>query len=314
LHSSPLPVAQPDKWAPDLVLGVVPMYRTELSSEMAAAIEVFVKREYADLSLKHPELTRSYNLRIEVHAAIDILAIELNVPQTMVREGSTAASALDALNAGAEPVGMAESYDVEGKNSTSGQWLRMIWQCILANRCLAACRTLDPASIISAHGLLMCGAQGDGSPTEHTETGYRTHEAYGRSTASCYQYVPPGRIASSMEQVAKTFEKNVLNESMHPAEVCAGLVCRFLQVHPFANGNGRMCRLLFAYAARRCGFPLQSTLQPIRDKKYMQAIVKAQQGPPTSGQHPMNYLCLSSLMASARNASAYLGAPASADE
>lgn len=42
----------------------------------------------------------------------------------------------------------------------------------------------------------------------------------------------------------------------HPVEVAADLHLRLAQIHPFIDGNGRVCRLAMNLHLMRCGFPL----------------------------------------------------------
>jgi Fic family protein len=44
--------------------------------------------------------------------------------------------------------------------------------------------------------------------------------------------------------------------SLHPVELAALVHVRFVTIHPFADGNGRMSRLIMNFVLRRAGYPM----------------------------------------------------------
>jgi Fic family protein len=55
-----------------------------------------------------------------------------------------------------------------------------------------------------------------------------------------------------------------------------------ITLHPFSDGNGRLCRLLVSYALMRGGFPFYVTLSSYHRKSrnhYMMAILEGRRNP-----------------------------------
>ena len=64
---------------------------------------------------------------------------------------------------------------------------------------------------------------------------------------------------------------------LHPFELAAIFNHRFLQIHPFADGNGRVARELFNFILMRNGFP--PVITPVSKKEeYMSSLEEADRG------------------------------------
>lgn len=87
------------------------------------------------------------------------------------------------------------------------------------------------------------------------------------------------RMEKEVESMCSSFEYEITIQN--PLESASKLMHRFVQLHPFWNGNGRMCRILFAYAMMRAGvshcIPFTSTHTKSR-KHYINALRKADRG------------------------------------
>ena len=91
-----------------------------------------------------------------------------------------------------------------------------------------------------------------------------------------YTYAPPEQVASEMEKLLRLYKK--YEEKGVPSEVqAAWLHHRFVQIHPFQDGNGRIARTLASLILIKNGlFPLVIT----RDSKvsYIKALEDANKG------------------------------------
>ena len=69
------------------------------------------------------------------------------------------------------------------------------------------------------------------------------------------RFMPPSpiEVQSLLREFFRWYDRN--KSSMHPVELAAGVHLRFVTVHPFADGNGRMSRLLMNFVLNRHGFP-----------------------------------------------------------
>ena len=60
-------------------------------------------------------------------------------------------------------------------------------------------------------------------------------------------------ISSLMRKTMNWYAEN--KSVIHPVELAAFFHCKLTTVHPFADGNGRMARLLMNYILQINGFP-----------------------------------------------------------
>jgi fido (protein-threonine AMPylation protein) len=86
------------------------------------------------------------------------------------------------------------------------------------------------------HGILMSGAMENCGEL-------RTHEAY----ADGYVFAPADSIEHRIQNMVDSFEEGVASGESYVVKVAVQLMLDFVTIHPFSNGNGRMCRLLFSY-------------------------------------------------------------------
>lgn len=70
------------------------------------------------------------------------------------------------------------------------------------------------------------------------------------------RFVPPfpAEIYSLLREFFKFYSKNI--KRVHPVELAALVHLKFVTIHPFADGNGRISRLLMNFVLHKYGFPL----------------------------------------------------------
>ena len=80
----------------------------------------------------------------------------------------------------------------------------------------------------------------------------RTHQM----AISGSQFMPPSpvEVQPLLREFYRWYDRN--KRSMHPVELAAEVHLRFVTIHPFVDGNGRMSRLLMNFVLNRHGFPL----------------------------------------------------------
>ena len=81
---------------------------------------------------------------------------------------------------------------------------------------------------------------------------YRNVKVY--ISGSHYQVSPVSKIQAEMSKLIDWYNKN--EKKLHPVELAAALHQRFVFIHPFIDGNGRMARLLMNLALLRNGFTI----------------------------------------------------------
>ena len=64
------------------------------------------------------------------------------------------------------------------------------------------------------------------------------------------------RTATALSAILKRFEVEIALKRRHAISIAVELIVALTRLNPFFSGNGRMFRILFAYALHRAGLPL----------------------------------------------------------
>lgn len=95
------------------------------------------------------------------------------------------------------------------------------------------------------------------------------------STGETYYFTPPEQVAQAMRQLIDWYHGQE-DRGEHPIIIAAVFHYRFVRIHPFDDGNGRMARLLMNRILLRHGYPLAIVRQDTRDR-YLQELERADQ-------------------------------------
>ena len=99
----------------------------------------------------------------------------------------------------------------------------------------------------------------------------RTH----RVAISGSRFMPPSPVEMQplLKKLFRWYDHS--KSSLHPVELAASIHLRFVTIHPFADGNGRMSRLLMNFVLHKHGFPLLNI--PYEDRRsYYNALERSQ--------------------------------------
>ncbi|MBU2099750.1 Fic family protein [Candidatus Micrarchaeota archaeon] len=96
---------------------------------------------------------------------------------------------------------------------------------------------------------------------------YRPVQVY--IVGSTHKFPIPQEVPNLMKKLIKWFEEN--EKLIHPTELAAKFHTKFTSIHPFADGNGRMARLLMNYILQQKNFPFTNI--PLKRR---QAYMKTQ--------------------------------------
>jgi fido (protein-threonine AMPylation protein) len=140
---------------------------------------------------------------------------------------------------------------------------RQLYQMTAAARYLLLEQRDAPLSIgllEKVHRLMMEGSvDSRGRPLA---AGRMRKEVFEQVSADMYQFTEPGQVWGKMKQIVSKFEERRAADVDDPITRATELFYDVITVHPFINGNGRMCRLLFAWSLMRDGFPFPVTFSP----------------------------------------------------
>lgn len=108
------------------------------------------------------------------------------------------------------------------------------------------------------------------------------YDGEGREIGVVFETAPPFRTPWEMEELARWTNRALEEGVMHPLLAVAAFVVRFLAVHPFQDGNGRLSRVLTTLLLLRAGYlyvpyaSLESVIEENKDLYY--AALRRTQG------------------------------------
>ncbi len=87
-------------------------------------------------------------------------------------------------------------------------------------------------------------------------------------TGQVHHYSEPLKVKDDMEALIKWYHSR---KRLHPLELAAIFHYRFVAIHPFSDGNGRMARLLMNLILMKNGFP-PCVIQNSSRRKYLEVL------------------------------------------
>lgn len=88
-----------------------------------------------------------------------------------------------------------------------------------------------------------------------------------------YHYTSPTDTPMEMEKLFVWLNKELDNPQLHPVQLAAMLHYKFVCIHPFDDGNGRLSRLLMNYIFLKFGYP--PVIVKSKDKKNYLLVLNA---------------------------------------
>jgi Fic family protein len=76
----------------------------------------------------------------------------------------------------------------------------------------------------------------------------------GNQIGIIFETAPPAQTPMMMESLVDLTRNRLLDEDIHPLLTIADFVLRFLAIHPFQDGNGRLARVLTNLVLMRSGY------------------------------------------------------------
>ena len=93
------------------------------------------------------------------------------------------------------------------------------------------------------------------------------------STGEIYYFTPPEQVKPAMSDLLDWYRKNE-EKGEHPIVMAATFHYRFVRIHPFDDGNGRMARLLMNMILIKHGYTV--AIVPIQERdQYIQTLEQA---------------------------------------
>ena len=96
-------------------------------------------------------------------------------------------------------------------------------------------------------------------------------------TGEIFKFAEPFEVAPKMKDLVEWFNTEIQEMTLPIASFLAELHHRFICIHPFDDGNGRIARLWMNYALMRLGYP-PMVIESKNKRNYFAALQKADNG------------------------------------
>ena len=128
-----------------------------------------------------------------------------------------------------------------------------------------------------------------------TPNNVEAFDEHGRSVGVIFETAAPGDTARLMQELVGWTNRELSGKSHHPLLVVAVFIVRFLAVHPFQDGNGRLARVLTNLLLLRTGYtyvPYSSLERVVEENReqYYRALRSAQGTLDKDESHLMDWL------------------------
>ena len=121
--------------------------------------------------------------------------------------------------------------------------------------------------ILQLHKLIMSNITEDAGH-------YRTTGV--KITGAIFMPPPSSQVKPKIDEHLKWLRKNP--DELTPIELAAVFHHRFVQIHPFSEGNGRTARLLMNALLMKGGYPFIATVPKLDRQKYLKTLAEADSG------------------------------------
>jgi Fic family protein len=141
-----------------------------------------------------------------------------------------------------------EPWNVDGKTPSRTQMSHHLLALLYLTEPEMLQRDLTVADVLNVHKIMMnnsTGMLGDGGI-------FRSHAVYAQDHV--YPEGDPAQLERGCASILASYNDAISNGTGFIVSA-ADLFYKMITLHPFADGNGRLCRLLVSYALMRAGFP-----------------------------------------------------------
>ena len=224
-----------------------------------------LKEELDNVRPLLPDVLARVEQKLRLEANYNSNAIEGN----SLTLGETRALILHGLTARGKP--MRDHLDIEGHDTA----VKAIEDAIRSDR------SLNEVFIRNLHRILLKepyeadAIASDGDRIERTISigEYKTlPNNVVTSTGEIYHFTPPEQVKSAMSDLVDWYREKE-REGEHPIIIAATFQYRFVRIHPFDDGNGRMARLLMNMILIRHGYTIAMIHQDSREE-YLRELEK----------------------------------------
>lgn len=219
------------------------------------------------------------------------------------KEGPTMRRILEFIDGGSIPPD-AEWNAEGGREDEVKSTDRQLYQFTKAVQFLLVDNRDAPLSrelILRTHQIMMENSftsDGRGSSVK-TSAGYMRSDPADDVCAGWHQFLPSRAVDGAVDALVEEYNAKAATGVTHPIGLATFLFYELITIHPFGNGNGRLCRLMLNWSLMRDALPFSisfSSGHSSRRQHYLHAIKRARV--PVDGHRgELNVICLVSLQA-----------------
>jgi len=99
------------------------------------------------------------------------------------------------------------------------------------------------------------------------------------ATGEMFYFASPEETPAQMTDLLAWYRRETEHPTLHPVALAAEFHYRFVRIHPFDDGNGRLSRLLMNLVLMRHGYPM-TVIQNADRNRYLAALAQADAGEP----------------------------------
>jgi Fic family protein len=168
--------------------------------------------------------------------------------------GETKAFLLHGLTAGGKP--LRDSLEIKGHNEVILELEDLIRNEVPVTEHLI--RELHK-KILGSETYTTRAETSDGSSTQRTIVSgrYKSEPNHVRTeTGETFYFTEPVAVTADMQELLDWYREEEVKKELHPVTLAALLHYRFVRIHPFDDGNGRMARILMNLVLMKHGYPV----------------------------------------------------------
>lgn len=106
-------------------------------------------------------------------------------------------------------------------------------------------------------------------------------------TGEVFYFATPEETPAEMADLMKWYKKEIEDDTLHPVIFATEFHYRFIRIHPFDDGNGRIARLLMNFILMQKGFP-PAIIKTEAKENYFRALEQADAG---QIEYFFNFIC-----------------------
>ena len=211
---------------------------------------------------------------IETGQIENLYTMRLGITETLITEGLENARSSHTIE------GVLDDQTLQGLLRDQRDAIEMVFQTVKDERPLSESVVKEWHALLTRHQDTAPGVdrQGRRIGIPFLKGAYKRRPNNPRTAdGTIHEYCPPEHTASEMERLLAMHREHERRRQLPAPIEAAWLHHRFVQIHPFEDGNGRTARLLMSYVFARHGEPTP-VITTQEKPRYFDALQEADRG------------------------------------